>query len=91
MELLDEFVQLAPPCHAIDLNKKTVAPGELFLIRGRSSAFCMVDGGRGNVALLSQVAAPAGTRAVELVGVFRANERGTVHLGVQFSADLFCK
>lgn len=53
IERLDQFVQLAPRCHAIDLSALLHDPW-----RAR------------NVVALSQVAAPAGTGATELISVF---------------------
>ncbi len=66
---LDQLVQLAPRRGHIDLGEEAVAARQLLL-------GCVLKVGKallhdrwqtGNVALLSQVAAPAGTRAAELI------------------------
>ena len=48
IERLDQFVQLAPRRHAVDLGQEAVAPRQLFLVAYSRSEklFCMVNGGQ---------------------------------------------
>lgn len=71
IERLDQLVQLAPRCHVICLSWKTVAPRELFLggVFEVGKALLYDLWRARNVASLSQVAAPAGTGAAELISV----------------------
>ena len=59
----------APGCHAIDISEKKVAPRELFLggVFEVGEALLHDRWRARNVALLSQVAAPSGTGATELI------------------------
>ena len=63
IERLDQLMQLAPRCHAVDLREKTVAPRQLFLGGVFEVGEALLHGRWQTVGmpLLSQVGLPQGT------------------------------